>query len=76
VNFLIREGRRATVTIRYATDNIVRGAFNTWFSSCRYSLEEVREAQHLDNAIEEDDHVYHARRRHARDSDDAGLLTG
>jgi hypothetical protein len=76
MNFLIREGRRATVTIRYVTDNIVHGAFDTWFSSCCYSLEEVREAQHLDNAIEEDDHVYHARRRHACGSDGVGLLTG
>ena len=51
------------------------GAFNTWFSSCCYSLVEVSEAQHLDNAIEEEDHVYHAR-RHALGSDGAGLLMG
>jgi len=42
-----------------ATDNVVRDAFNNWFSSCCSSLDEVREAQCLDNALEEDDHVYH-----------------
>jgi hypothetical protein len=58
-----------------ATDNVVRDAFNTWFSSCCSSLDEVREAQRLDNALEEDDHVYHARRWHARGSDGAGSST-
>ena len=42
-----------------ATGNVVRDAFNTWFSSCCSSLDEVREAQRLDNALKEDDHVYH-----------------
>jgi len=36
-------------------------AFNTWFSSCCSSLDEVREAEHLENAIKEDEVVYHAR---------------
>jgi hypothetical protein len=58
-----------------ATDNVVRDAFNTWFSSCCSSLDEVREAQCLDNALEEDDHVYHVQWWHARGSDGAGSST-
>jgi len=49
------------VASHYATTDIVCGVFNTCFSLCCYSLEEVGEAQHLDNTIEEDDRVYHAR---------------
>jgi hypothetical protein len=42
---------------RDATDNVVRGAFNTWFPLSRSSLDEVREAQCLDNTIKEDNRV-------------------
>jgi len=42
---------------RDATDNVVRGAFNTWFPSSRSSLDEVGEAQRLDNTIKEDNRV-------------------
>jgi hypothetical protein len=58
-----------------ATGNVVRDAFNTWFSSCCSSLDEVREAQRLDNALKEDDHVYHVQWWHARGSDGAGSST-
>jgi hypothetical protein len=33
------------------------GAFNTWLSSSLSSLDEVGEAQRLDNTIKEDNHV-------------------
>ena len=60
MNFLICKGLRAMTTIRDATDSIMRGAFNTWFSLRRSSIDEVRKAWPLDNIIKEDDRVYHA----------------
>jgi len=41
--------------------NILGGTFNTWFSSRHSSLDEVGGAQCLDDAIEKDDCIYHAR---------------
>jgi len=75
VNFLIHEGRRAATAIHDATNDAVRGVFNTWFLLYRSSLDEVEEAQHLDNAVEEDDNVYHALWQHTGGSDDAGPST-
>ncbi|KAJ6932564.1 hypothetical protein NC651_008102 [Populus alba x Populus x berolinensis] len=49
------------VVAREAIDDAVCGAFNTWFSLFISLLEEVREAQCLDSAIEDDDRVYHTR---------------
>jgi len=74
VNFLIQEGRKAVAIVRDATDDAVRGAFNTWFSLCCSSLDEVGKTWHLDSAIEKDDHVYHVR-RHVHGSDGPGPLT-
>jgi hypothetical protein len=69
VNFLIQDGRRVVAIVRDATDDAVRGACNTWFLLCHSSLDEVVEAERLDSAIEEDDHVYYVRRRHVHGSD-------
>jgi hypothetical protein len=41
----------------------------------RSSLDEVEEAQRLDNAVEKDDNVYHALWQHTGGSDDAGPST-
>ncbi|KAJ6990478.1 hypothetical protein NC653_018897 [Populus alba x Populus x berolinensis] len=51
INFLIHEGWGAVTTIRDAINT-----FNIWFSSCHCSLDEVGEAQRLDNAIEKNYH--------------------
>ena len=48
--------------IHDAIDNAACGVFNTWFSLYHSSLDEVVEAQHLDNTIEKDGRVYHALR--------------
>jgi hypothetical protein len=69
VNFLIQEGRKAVAIVRDVTGDVVRGTFNTWFSLCHSSLDEVGETERLDSAIKEDDHVYNVRRRHAHGSD-------
>jgi len=60
VNFLIYEGQRAITTVCDAIDDVVRDIFNTWFSSCHSSLDEVGGAQCLDDAIEENDCIYRA----------------
>jgi hypothetical protein len=57
VNVLIHEDWRAAVAVRNATDDVVCDAFNTRFSLCHFSLDEIGEAQHLDNAIEKDEVV-------------------
>jgi chemotaxis regulatin CheY-phosphate phosphatase CheZ len=75
VNFLIHEGWRAATAIHDATDDAVHGVFNTWFSLYRSSLDEVEEAQRLDNAVKEDDRVYHALWQYTRGSDDEGPST-
>ena len=41
--------------------NILSDTFNTWFSSRHSSLDEVGGAKYLDDAIEKDDCIYHAR---------------
>ncbi|KAJ6966297.1 hypothetical protein NC652_003997 [Populus alba x Populus x berolinensis] len=48
-------------TICYAIDDIVCDGFNTWFSLCCSSIDELRKAQPLDNIIKKDGRVYHAR---------------
>jgi len=85
VNFLIHEGQRAVTTVRDAIDNaiyiymmsfnILGDTFNTWFSSRHSSLDEVGGAQCLDDAIEKDDCIYHARQWHDSGSDNAGSST-
>lgn len=62
VNFLIHEGWSVGTIVYDVTDDVVHDNFNTQFSSCRSSFDEVGEAQCLDNVIEEDRVVYHARR--------------
>jgi uncharacterized protein involved in tolerance to divalent cations len=58
VKFLIHKGQRAATTVHDATDDVVHNVFNTWFSSCRSSLDEVVEAYHFNNKVEEDDRVH------------------
>jgi hypothetical protein len=58
VTFLIHEGQRAATTFHDETDDDVHNVFNTWFSSCCSSLDEVVEAHHFDNTVEEDDRVH------------------
>jgi hypothetical protein len=60
VNVLIHEDWRAAIAVRNATDDVVCDAFNTRFLLCYFSLDEIGEAQHLDNAIEKDEVVYDA----------------
>ncbi|KAJ6955845.1 hypothetical protein NC652_007066 [Populus alba x Populus x berolinensis] len=36
----------------------MHNVFNTWFSSCHSSLDEVMEAYHFDNTVNEDDCVH------------------
>jgi hypothetical protein len=55
------EGRRVVVAVRDTTDDVVHNTFNTWFFLCCSSLDDVREAERLDNAIEENEVVYHTR---------------
>lgn len=74
MNSLIREGQRAAITIRDVINNVVYDTFNTWFSSCYFSRDKVREADRLNIAIEENKIVYCAARRHAYDSNSADSL--
>jgi len=76
VNVLIYKGQSTVTANCDAIDNAMRDAFNICLSSCCFSLEEVGEAQRLDNAMEDDEVVYHAQWRYARGYDDAGPLTG
>jgi hypothetical protein len=62
VNFLICKGWSVGTVVYDVTDDVMHDKFNTRFSSCRSSFDEVGEAQCLANVIEEDRVVYHARR--------------
>jgi hypothetical protein len=62
VNLLIGDGWSVGTVVYDVTDDVVRDKFNTRFSSCHSSFDEVGEAQCLDNVIEEDKVVYHAHR--------------
>jgi len=59
VKFLIDKSRRVTTAVHDATYDEVHDVFNIWFLLCHSSLDEVGETQRLDNAIEEDEVVYH-----------------
>ena len=43
MNFLIYKGQRTEILVCDATDDVVHDAFNTLFSSCHFSLEDVGE---------------------------------
>jgi len=55
------EGRRVVVAVRDTTDDVMHNTFNTWFFLCCSSLDDVGEAERLDNAIEDNEVVYHTR---------------
>jgi hypothetical protein len=62
VSFLIHEGRRDVTAIHDATNDIMHNIFNTLFSLCHSTLDKVGETQYLNNAIENNDNAYYARR--------------
>jgi hypothetical protein len=49
------------VAVRDTTDDVMHNTFNTWFFLCCSSLDDVGEAERLDNAIEDNEVVYHTR---------------
>lgn len=59
MHLLIHEGERVAATVHDATDDVEHNTFDTWFSSCRSSLDKVGKAEHLDTANKAN---YHARR--------------
>ena len=43
MNFLICKGQRTATIVCDATNDIMHDAFNTLFSSCHFSLEDIEE---------------------------------
>ena len=62
MGFLIHEGWRDVTAIHDATNDIVHNIFNNLFLLCHSSLDKVGKTQYLNNAIENNDNAYYARR--------------